>query len=120
MSKTTVILGASTNPERYAYLAAKTLLQHNHKVYLVGLKEKELFNQKIYEYGTHFKDIHTITVYLNPMNQKQYYQYIISLQPKRIIFNPGSENNQFYRILHENHIFYQEACTLVLLATNQY
>ncbi|GAL66544.1 hypothetical protein JCM19301_3022 [Jejuia pallidilutea] len=67
-----------------------------------------------------YKAIHTVTLYLNPNRQKAYYNYIVSLQPKRVIFNPGTENPEFYNILKENNIAFEAACTLVLLSTNQY
>lgn len=118
--KTTLIIGASTNPARYSYLAAKRLLEHNIKFHLVGLKEENLFGNKIYKYGTLFEDIHTITMYIGPKNQIEHYQYILSLKPKRIIFNPGTENPEFYSMLLKNKVPYIEACTLVLLSTGQY
>ena len=67
-----------------------------------------------------YKSIDTITLYLNPKRQKDYYDYIVSLNPKRVIFNPGAENPEFYSILRENNIYFEEACSLVLLSTNQY
>ena len=67
-----------------------------------------------------YQDIHTVTLYLNPKHQKEYYEYVVSLKPKRVIFNPGTENPEFYKILNENDIDYEIACSLVLLSTNQY
>ena len=67
-----------------------------------------------------FHGIDTVSLYLNPKAQKEYYDYIISLKPRRVIFNPGTENEEFYELLKVNNIAFEESCTLVLLATNQY
>ncbi len=67
-----------------------------------------------------YNDVDTVTVYLNPKRQKPFYDYIVSLKPKRVIFNPGTENPEFYSILKDNNIPFEESCTLVLLSTNQY
>jgi hypothetical protein len=64
--------------------------------------------------------IHPVTLYLNPKRQVAFYNYIVSLKPKRVLFNPGTENLEFYTILNKNNIEYEEVCTLVLLSTNQY
>ena len=67
-----------------------------------------------------YTDVHTVTLYLNPSHQKEYYDYILSLRPKRIIFNPGTENAELYRLANDHDIETREACTLVLLSTGQY
>ena len=86
----------------------------------IGLKTGVVENVLIEKDLVKFKNIHTVSLYINKLRQKEYYDYIISLKPKRVIFNPGTENPDFYRILKSNHISYFEACTLVLLSTNQY
>jgi len=67
-----------------------------------------------------YQNIHTVTLYLNPKRQEAYYEYIIGLNPQRVIFNPGTENPQLYKLLSDASIHYEVACTLVLLSTNQY
>jgi predicted CoA-binding protein len=86
----------------------------------LGLKEGNINGIPIETTKKIFKDIDTVTLYLNPERQQEYYEYILSLHPNRIIFNPGTENDEFSRIAQENGIPTFEACTLVLLATGQY
>ncbi|MFK7000605.1 CoA-binding protein [Flavobacterium oreochromis] len=116
----TLVLGASSNPERYSFIAMSRLLQYDHEVVAIGLKNERVFGIEIQIGFPVLGDIHTVTLYLNPQRQKEYYDYIIALKPKRVIFNPGTENPEFYELLKENHIKVEEACTLVLLSTKQY
>lgn len=118
--KKTMVLGASTNPSRYSYLAINKLVAHHHPVVAVGLKEGVINNVQIVKDKPQEKDVDTVTLYLNPKNQIPYYDYIISLKPKRIIFNPGTENDELANLAVENNIKPLEACTLVLLSTGQY
>jgi len=118
--KKTLIIGASNNPERYAYKAAEKLLAHGHAIELLGLRPDVIFNQTIDTDRKIYKDIDTVTLYVGPKNQPSYYDYVVSLKPNRVIFNPGTENPEFEMILDKNGIAYEEACTLVLLGTNQY
>ena len=120
MTKKTLVLGASENPARYSYLAIKRLLAHQHPVVAIGKKQGFLNGVTIEKEKKDWKDIDTVTLYLNPENQKQYYDYIMSLKPRRIIFNPGTENEALYALSKKNGIQVQEACTLVLLSTGQY
>ena len=121
MDKTTVVIGASTNTSRYSYLATTRLQQHNIRVIPVGLKKGMIGNDEIRNFDYKITEpIHTVTLYLNPNNQKQYYDYILGLHPKRIIFNPGTENPEFYQLLKLNNIEVEVACTLVLLSMKQY
>ena len=120
MNKKTLVIGASTNPERYSYLAVNKLLKHKHSVLAIGLKNGTITSVTIETTLLPYENIDTVTLYVNPANQKQYYSYIISLQPKRIIFNPGSENSEFEKLALQNNIEVIEACTLVMLSTNQY
>ena len=117
---TTLVLGASTNIERYSNIAIKKLLLNKIDVKAIGLKTGVVENVLIEKDLVKFKNIHTVSLYINKLRQKEYYDYIISLKPKRVIFNPGTENPDFYILLKSNHISYFEACTLVLLSTNQY
>lgn len=118
--KKTLILGASANPSRYSNLALQRLQSNQHPVVAIGKKKTVVGNTTIEEEKKEWNDIDTITVYLNPTNQKQYYDYIVSLKPKRIIFNPGAENKELADLAVRNGIKPVEACTLVLLATGQY
>lgn len=118
--KKTLVLGASMNPDRYSNLAINRLVSHGHTVEAVGLREGEVAGVNISTEKENFDDIDTVTLYLNPKRQEEYYDYIVSLKPKRVIFNPGTENSEFYKILKEKNIENEVACTLVLLGTDQY
>jgi len=120
MNKKTLVLGASLKPDRYSYLAVERLVSHNHSVFAFGLKPGVIAGIKIDTELISYKNVHTVTLYVNPKAQKMYYDYVVSLKPERVIFNPGTENPEFYKILEENNIFYEVACSLVLLSTNQY
>lgn len=118
--KKTLIIGASTNPARYSYLAADRLKQHGHSFELVGRDRGEVFGEPIKPDMQGIDDIDTVTLYINPLIQEQYYDKIIELKPKRIIFNPGTENLEFENLAKENGIETIEACTLVMLGSGQY
>jgi uncharacterized protein len=118
--KKTLVIGASTNTERYSNLAVKKLVAHNHPVVALGKRSGMIGSTDIITEKKMMDDIHTITLYLNPENQKPYYDYILALKPKRIIFNPGTENDELESLAKENGIKTMEACTLVLLSTSQY
>jgi uncharacterized protein len=118
--KTTLVLGASDNPGRYSYLAVHRLRNNGHPVIAIGKKPGKVADVEI-EKGQHpHSGVDTVTLYLNPLHQKMYYDYIVSLNPKRIIFNPGTENNELAVLAHNNGIKTLEACTLVMLSTGQY
>ena len=116
----TLIMGASTNPERYAFKAAHSLLVHGHKIELVGQKEGEILGNKIKIDYPDFDNIDTITMYIGPRNQPNLYDYILKQKPRRIIFNPGAENSEFKQLAQLQGIETEDACTLVLLATEQF
>jgi predicted CoA-binding protein len=118
--KHTLIIGASNNPERYAYKAAERLLAHGHKIELLGLRNDDIFGQTIDTIRKLYKEIDTITLYIGPQRQPDYYDYVLSLKPRRVVFNPGTENPEFEALLRKNGIEAEEACTLVLLGTGQY
>ena len=120
MVKKTLVLGASLKRERYSNIAIRKLNIKRNEVLAIGLKAGKVDNIQIHKKLLSFKNIHTITLYINDKRQKEYYDYIISLKPKRVIFNPGTENVHFADILSENSIFWENSCTLVLLSTNQY
>jgi predicted CoA-binding protein len=119
-SKKTLVIGASTNPERYSYRAVNMLVGKGHSVLAIGQKAGEVAGVKIQTKAIPVKNIDTITLYLNPSRQRDYYNYIIEAKPKRVVFNPGTENPELYQLLELNDIQVEVACTLVLLATNQY
>lgn len=118
--KTTVVLGASDNPGRYSYLAVHRLRNHGHPVIAIGKKPGKVADVDISKEQSPQKEIDTVTLYLNPLHQKMYYDYIVSLNPKRIIFNPGTENDELAVLAEQNGIKTLEACTLVMLSTGQY
>lgn len=120
MKNTTLVIGASLKEERYSNKAIRMLRKHFKDVVAVGLKPGVIANVSIDVDKILYKDIDTVTLYLNPKRQEEYYNYIISLSPRRVIFNPGTENMEFVKLLQENNIESEIACTLVLLATNQY
>ncbi len=119
-AKKTLVLGASENPQRYSYLAVQKLLNHQHPVIAVGKKAGMVKGVPINTGKEHYTEIDTVTLYINPANQKQYYDYILSLNPKRIIFNPGTENAELASLARNNSIDTLQACTLVMLSTGQY
>jgi len=119
-NKKTLVLGASTKPERYAFMAVTNLVEKGHSVIAVGQNTGEVAGIKINTKQIPLSNIHTVTLYLNPTRQRDYYNYILETKPKRVIFNPGTENPEFYQLLKANGIKVEVACTLVLLATNQY
>jgi len=118
--KKTLVIGASANPERYSYLAVQRLSANQHPVIALGLKKGIIGNTEIETEKKSFEQIDTVTLYINPVHQKDYYDYILSLQPKRIIFNPGAENDELFSLAQQKGIKVMEACTLVLLSTGQY
>jgi len=118
--KKTLVLGASENPERYRNKAILRLLQHKHPVVAIGNRKGNVADVDILTENPAMNDIDTVTLYLNANNQKPYYDYLLSLKPKRIIFNPGTENEELENIAHAHGIQTLEACTLVLLGTGGY
>jgi hypothetical protein len=118
--KKTLVLGATTNPERYAYLATNKLLKFGHEVVPVGIKTGEIGGLSILHGKPEVPDVDTVTLYLGPERQREYYDYIISLQPKRIIFNPGTENPELLQLAEKQNIEVVEGCTLVMLSIGTY
>ena len=118
--KKTVVLGASGNPSRYSHLAIQRLRQHGHPVVAIGRKAAMVGDVPVTTNKNASEGVDTVTLYLNQDHQKEYYDYILSLNPKRIIFNPGAENDELAKMAIEKNIKPMEACTLVLLSTGQY
>ena len=120
VQKKTLVIGASDNPARYSYLAISRLRANNHPVVGIGIKKVNVFGVDIDTEKKPYSDIDTVTLYINPEHQKEYYDYILSLHPKRIIFNPGAENQELFDLAKSNGIQPVEACSLVLLSTGQF
>jgi len=118
-NKKTLVLGASDNPSRYSYLAILALQAKGHEITAIGKRTGSVGDTTILTVPPPVSDLDTVTLYLNPTNQRQYYDYIFSLLPKRIIFNPGAENRELAELSAQNGITVMEACTLVLLSTGQ-
>jgi len=116
----TLVIGASLNPERYAFKAVKALHAHGHKVIAYGLRSGEIDRTPIEITWDETWKADTVTLYMNTARQEAYIDRIIALKPKRVIFNPGTENPFFYEKLTHSGIPFIEACTFVLLATGQY
>jgi predicted CoA-binding protein len=119
-SKKTLVIGATPDASRYAYIATKMLGDYDHKVVPFGIKKGAINGHIILNEPPQDLDFDTVTLYLGPQNQPQYYDYIIGLDPKRVIFNPGTENPEFEQMLTDKGIEPVEACTLVMLRTGQY
>ncbi len=120
VAKKTLVLGASDKPGRYSYLAINRLRGKGHPVVAIGHRQSQLGDVDIETEKKPFTEIDTVTLYLNPGLQKEYYDYILSLHPKRIIFNPGAENPELAGLAQANGILPLEACTLVLLSTDRF
>lgn len=118
--KKTVVLGASDNPTRYSFLAVERLREKGHPVVAVGRREGNIRDIPIITGEPPVNDVDTVTLYLNPALQVAAYDYIIGLKPRRVIFNPGTENDELEDILRSKGIEPVEACTLVMLAAGLY
>ena len=118
--KKTLVLGASANPSRYSFLAVNRLRSQGYPVVAIGGKKTKVADVEIETEKINFPDVDTVSLYLNPSNQKTYYEYLLSLHPRRIIFNPGAENQELSRLARDKGINPVEACTLVLLSTGQF
>ena len=118
----TVIIGATPNPSRYAFIAAKMLDEGNFEFVPVGIKSGKIFGRAILDLREKptIEDVHTVTLYIGPQNQPEWYDYMLSLNPKRIIFNPGTENSEFMDIAKKNGAEVEAACTVVLFFNNSY
>ncbi|CAN5917074.1 CoA-binding protein [soil metagenome] len=118
--KKTVVLGATDNPDRFAYKAVRKLQQHGHEVVPVGIRKGQVGGLDIINDKKPVEEVDTVTLYVGPGNQPPWYDYILSLKPKRIIFNPGTENPELERLARENDIRSLHHCTLIMLAVGEY
>lgn len=118
----TMVIGASPNPNRFSHIVTLRLQENGIETIPVGIRSGRIGALPIanLKERPHYQGIHTLTMYLNQYNQRSWYEYMLKLQPQRVIFNPGSENPQFYQMLNNEGIIYQEACTLVMLASGIY
>ena len=119
-NKPTLVIGASTNPSRYSHFAIHLLRKYGHDVVALAKKEGQVADVLIQTNFPENYGIHTVTMYVGSQRQEEYYQPILDLKPRRVIFNPGAENSEFAKMLEENRIEAIEACTLLLLNTGQY
>lgn len=122
MKKKTVVIGASPNRARYSYAACVSLHENGHEFVPVGIKKGQILGKDILNMKErpHVSDIDTVTLYLNPAHQEEWYEYFIGLAPRRIIFNPGTENHELRKLAQKEGIETEYSCTLVLLSTGQY
>lgn len=118
--KSTLVIGATPRTDRYANMAIRSLINHKQPVIAFGREAGVVEGVTIETEWDENWDVETVTLYLGPRNQEMYYQPIIDLHPKRVIFNPGTENPEFFQQLRKANIEVEVACTLVLLSTNQY
>jgi len=120
LAKKTVVLGATPNPTRYANRAVHRLQREGIETVPVGIRRGEIDGTTILNDQPEIAGVHTITLYLNPQRQRAYYDYILSLHPQRIIYNPGTENPELMQLAAERGIENEVACTLVMLASGSY
>ncbi|MBT1703277.1 CoA-binding protein [Chryseosolibacter indicus] len=120
--KKTVIIGATTDQSRYAYLAARMLTEYKHEIVPIGIKKGEVFGTQILDIFQKPKveNVDTVTLYIGPQRQPEWYDYILQLKPKRIIFNPGTENPEFEKMAEQQGVEAVEGCTLVMLRSRQF
>lgn len=121
-NQVTLLVGATTNPSRYAYFAARLFSHKNLDIIPIGIKKGKVFGKEILDLRTKPKleNIHTITLYIGPTHQEEWIDYLIGLSPKRIIFNPGTENPEFFKKAKNAGIEVLPACNLVMLSTGQF
>ena len=119
-----IVLGASSKEERYSFKAVSSLIEHGHMAIPVHPREKEVAGLKCFnnlsDVEKMFPQIDTVTIYVNPQISMELSKEILKLRPKRVIFNPGSENRDLMEILKQNNVDVLEACTLVLLNIGEY
>lgn len=118
--KKSLVLGASTNPERYAYMCIEMLRNHDIETVALGRRKGKVDDVEIVTELLPFEDIHTVNIYISAKNLKEYEDYIINLRPQRVLFPPGTENPEFEQRLTEENIAHERACPLVMLTANIY
>ncbi len=113
-------MGASTHAYRYSNVAIQKLVAAGIEVVALGASPGKVGIVNIHTEPEDWSLIDTVTIYLNPYHQQGYYQYLLDLSPRRVIFNPGAENDELRNLLDKNGVQTQYACTLVLISTGQY
>ena len=116
----TLVIGASPNPERFSHKAVKMLLSYNHEVFALGKRSGKIKGLEILKGKPELDGIDTVSLYLGAKNQREYYEYILLIKPRRIIFNPGTENQEFMDMAEERGIEVIPGCTLVMLRVGNY
>jgi len=119
-SKKTIVLGAVAFPSRYAFKAVHALVEKGHEVFPMGIRDGVIAGIEIIKDRPRIKDLDTITLYINRGKQEEWYEYILNSNPKRVIFNPGAENQELVMLLKEKNIQTVEECTLVMLSVGRY
>ncbi len=120
MNKKTVVIGASPKKSRFSNKAVRMLSEYGHPLVAIGLREAEIYGIKIIKDPPEIENVHTITIYVGKKNQKEYYDYILNLKPKRIIFNPGAENQELEKMAKNEGIEVVQDCTLVMLSKGKF
>jgi uncharacterized protein len=120
LSRTTLVIGASTNINRYSNICIRELAERNFPIEALGKREGSVAGIVIKTGKPDLSCIHTVTLYLGAQNQPEFYQYIINLKPERVIFNPGTENPQFEKLLTDAGIEFISACSIVMLHTGEF
>ena len=119
-NKKTLVIGGSANPDRFSNKAIRKLRKYGFPVVSIGLREAIVEDVKIEKEKPDYTDIHTVTLYIGKARQPEYYKYLINLKPRRVIFNPGTENDEFSKLLNANGIETIEFCTLIMLDRNTF
>lgn len=119
-NKKTVLIGAGTDPSRYAYRASHSLVSHGHDLFPMGIHAGTVAGKEILLEKKAIEDVDTVTLYISPKRQPEWYDYVLDLKPKRIIFNPGTENEEFEDLAKKAGIEVVEGCTLVMLSIGTY
>jgi uncharacterized protein len=115
--KSTLVIGASENPDRYSWIAVNMLKEYGHKVHALGIRSGNVNGVEILTGQPAFENLHTISLYIRAQHQTDLYSYILGLKPVRVIFNPGTENPELMDLLKREGIDFEQTCTLVLLRT---
>ena len=118
--KKTLVIGGSENPARYSNMAIRSLRENGVEVVSIAKRAGKVLDVKIETEFPENENIHTVTMYLGAPRQPEYYNQLLELKPKRVIFNPGAENDEFAGMLENNGVEAVEACTLVMLSTGQF
>jgi uncharacterized protein len=121
MNRKVMVIGASEKTSRYANKAVRMLLQYGYQIIAIGNKLGSIENVDILKEKPHVENVHTVTMYIGMLHQKEYYDYLTKiLKPERIIFNPGTENAELEKLASEAGIEVIHHCTLVMLRTGEF